>query len=47
MTLLREHHLPLSEIALECGFVDQSHFSRVFVRRVGVGPRAWRRGVSS
>ena len=41
--LLRNHELTLSEIALACGFVDQSHFTRVFVRRVGVTPGAWRR----
>jgi AraC family transcriptional regulator len=41
--LLRRHELSLSEIALTCGFVDQSHFTRVFVRRVGVTPGAWRR----
>lgn len=43
--LLRNHALTLSEIALTCGFVDQSHFTRVFVRRVGATPGAWRRMV--
>jgi AraC-like DNA-binding protein len=47
MMLLRERRQSLSEIALECGFVDHSHFARVFVRRVGVAPSAWRRIVSS
>jgi AraC family transcriptional regulator len=47
MTLIRERRQSLSEIALACGFVDQSHFTRVFVRRVGVAPGAWRRSVSS
>jgi transcriptional regulator GlxA family with amidase domain len=37
---------PLSEIALNCGFADQSHFSRIFSRLLGVGPAAWRRGLS-
>jgi AraC family transcriptional regulator len=46
MVLLRERRLSLSEIALECGFVDQSHFTRVFVRRVGLAPSAWRRMIS-
>ncbi len=45
-TLLRNHDQSLSEIALNCGFVDQSHFTRVFVRRVGVTPGAWRRMVT-
>ena len=43
MALLRQHDQPLSAIAFECGFVDQSHFTRVFVRRVGLTPGAWRR----
>jgi AraC family transcriptional regulator len=33
----------LSEIALNCGFADQSHFTRTFSRVVGVSPAAWRR----
>lgn len=33
----------LAEIALECGFVDQSHFTNTFVRRVGMTPLRWRR----
>jgi AraC family transcriptional regulator len=33
----------LSQIALTCGHCDQSHFTRVFRRRVGMSPRAWRR----
>jgi AraC family transcriptional regulator len=43
MTLLRQRGQSLSEIALECGFVDQSHFTRVFVQRVGLTPGSWRR----
>jgi AraC-like DNA-binding protein len=34
---------PLSEVALACGFVDQSHMTRMFKRATGVTPRAWRR----
>lgn len=34
--------LPLSEVALACGFHDQSHFTRVFSRLVGLSPGAWR-----
>ncbi|MDB5496304.1 MAG: helix-turn-helix transcriptional regulator, partial [Phenylobacterium sp.] len=33
----------LSMIALACGFADQSHFTRVFTRRVGLSPGAWRK----
>lgn len=34
---------PLAEIALACGFADQSHFTRTFSRIVGMTPGAWRR----
>jgi AraC family transcriptional regulator len=34
---------PLADIALENGFYDQSHFSRVFSRKVGVSPGVFRR----
>ena len=36
----------LSEIALDCGFADQAHFSKTFSRMVGVSPAAWRRAFS-
>ncbi len=35
--------LPVSEIALDCGFHDQSHFTNSFTREVGAPPAAWRR----
>lgn len=35
----------LSEIALRAGFYDQSHFTNVFRRTVGVTPAAYRAGV--
>ena len=35
--------MSLAEIALACGFVDQSHLTRVFSRREGLTPGAWRR----
>ena len=37
----------LAQIALECGMCDQSHFTRVFRRVVGMSPRAWRREFST
>lgn len=33
----------ISDIALECGFYDQSHFSRLFQRARGLTPGAYRR----
>jgi AraC-like DNA-binding protein len=33
----------LIEIALSCGFADQSHLNRVFRRAVGMSPGLWRR----
>jgi transcriptional regulator GlxA family with amidase domain len=33
----------LAEIASVCGFVDQSHLTRVFTRTVGITPGRWRR----
>lgn len=41
--LLMQGEFPLAHIALETGFADQSHFTRVFSRLVGVSPGAWRR----
>lgn len=41
-TLLRATRRPLSDIALHCGFVDQSHFANAFKRFTGSTPRAYR-----
>ena len=35
--------LPLADLAVACGFADQSHFTRVFTRAVGLSPGQWRR----
>jgi AraC-like DNA-binding protein len=43
--LLREQEKTLSDVALACGFADQSHFTRVFTRMTGISPGAWRRGL--
>jgi len=40
--LLVDTNLPLVEIALNVGFADQSHFTNVFRRQVGVSPGSWR-----
>jgi AraC family transcriptional regulator len=42
---LRDGDLPLSTVAAECGFSDQSHLTREFKRAVGVSPGAWRRAL--
>ena len=36
----------LTDIALACGFADQSHLSRCFRRVVGASPALWRRNVA-
>jgi len=41
--LLRVSNAPLAEVAIACGFADQSHFTRVFSNIVGVTPGNWRR----
>lgn len=35
--------MPLAAVALDCGYADQSHFSRRFKGSVGVSPAEWRR----
>jgi AraC-like DNA-binding protein len=42
---LREGRLSLRDVALACGFADQSHLTQVFTRAVGVSPGAWRRAL--
>jgi AraC family transcriptional regulator len=34
---------PLCQIALDCGFCDQAHLSRLFQAVVGIAPNRWRR----
>ena len=41
-TLLRRTDKSIIQIAMECGFDDQSYFTRVFKRRTGTTPRAYR-----
>ena len=42
MLMMQSPENSLSDIALACGFADQSHFTRVFGRIVGSSPKAWR-----
>ncbi|MDL2409746.1 AraC family transcriptional regulator [Rhizobium calliandrae] len=41
--LLLETDISIAEIALVCGFADQSHLTRVFTALVGSSPALWRR----
>ncbi len=41
--LLAQSPMELADIALACGFVDQSHFSRVFASIEKMSPGKWRR----
>ena len=43
--LLRYSSKTLAEIAAECGFHDQSHFSHVFQKEEGNSPGAWRQAL--
>jgi AraC family transcriptional regulator len=38
--------LPLSDVALECGFADQSQLTRTFVRHAGTTPGDYRRNLA-
>jgi AraC family transcriptional regulator len=42
--LMKNPRLPLAEIAIKCGFADQSALNRSFKRIHGVTPGIWRRG---
>jgi AraC-like DNA-binding protein len=33
----------IAEIAIACGFADQSHLTRMFTREIGMPPSVWRR----
>jgi AraC family transcriptional regulator len=44
--LLRGTTTPVAEIALQCGFSDQSHFATIFRRQIGVTPTKYRSEVT-
>ena len=44
--LLRETAYPLVDVALACGFADQSHFTRIFSKDVGTSPSLYRHASS-
>ncbi len=41
--LLDDNSRTLAEIAIECGFTDESHFITTFSRSIGLTPGRWRR----
>lgn len=45
--MMQKAETSLAEIALNLGFADQSHFSRVFHRVTGMTPKAWRATVAN
>ncbi len=42
--LLSETSLPMSEIALRCGFNDPNYFGRIFKKYIGISPNNYRTG---
>jgi AraC family transcriptional regulator len=42
-TYMRHGDVPLAAIAINCGFADQSHFTKMFARYAGQTQAAWRR----
>ena len=45
-SLIRER-CSLTDVAMECGFYDQSHFIHTFTRFLGVSPSRYREGIST
>ena len=43
--LLAHDSMPLAELALECGFANQAHFTAAFSREIGISPGRYRRSV--
>ena len=41
--LLTNSKLPLAQIALDCGFTDQAHFTNAFGKATATTPARWRR----
>jgi AraC family transcriptional regulator len=46
-TMLSREQASLADIALACGFADQSHFTKVFTKQIGTSPGQWRRVIGS
>jgi len=46
-TLMEQGNLDLSAVGTDCGFYDQSHFTREFVRFYGISPSVYRRNLAA
>ncbi|UWZ83634.1 helix-turn-helix domain-containing protein [Occallatibacter riparius] len=44
--LMTNSHLPIADIAIQCGFADQSALNRSFRRIHGISPGQWRRATT-
>jgi AraC family transcriptional regulator len=44
--LLQRTEVPIAVVALDCGFADQSHMTRLFRARLGRTPASYRKGAS-
>jgi AraC family transcriptional regulator len=45
--LLAASAVPLAQLALECGFANQAHFTAAFSREIGISPGRYRRMMQS
>jgi len=45
--LLRSRSMSLADVAISCGFADQSHFTRMFSKIAGISPGLWRKQMQS
>lgn len=43
LTLIKQHSLSLTDIGFECGFTDQSHFTRIFKEQTGFLPKQFQK----
>ena len=41
-TLLRDRAVPVKQVAVQCGYPDDSYFGKVFRAAHGISPGAWR-----
>ncbi|WP_298836887.1 helix-turn-helix domain-containing protein [Clostridium sp.] len=41
-SLLKKNRIPISDIAMQCGFSDNNYFSRVLKKRIMLTPKQFR-----